>query len=106
MAIEFSNASAASAFAAGRLGLQNASNGITEASVNIAQANSVRTPEEVLQSAAQQQLSAVSQVLPEPADNIVNDLVSLQTNLLNAQASTRVLDVVDETVGRLIDTFN
>lgn len=105
MAIEFSNGNVASAFAAGRLGLQNASNGITEASVNIAQANSVRTTEELLSNSAVGQLGAVRQSLPEPADNLTNDLLSLQTNLLNAQASTRVLDAVDETVGRLINTL-
>jgi CRISPR/Cas system-associated endonuclease Cas1 len=105
MAIDFPSGNAASAFAAGRLGLQTASNGIAEAAVNIAQANQRQTPEEVLASAAEGQLGAVRQILPEPEDNLTNDLLSLQTNLLNAQASTRVLDSVDETVGRLLNAL-
>lgn len=93
-----------SAIVSGQLGLQNASRGIAEASLNIAQRNAqATTPEELLADAATQQLGGVRQLLPSGGNSLTDDLVSLSVNSTNAQASAKVLDVVDETVGRIID---
>lgn len=93
-----------SAIVSGVLGLQRASDGITQASINIAERQAqLREPQEVLADAATQQIGLTSQLLPKGGDSITSDLVSLNINLTNAQASTKVLDVVNETVGRLID---
>lgn len=93
-----------SAIVSGVLGLQRASDGITQASINIAERQAqLREPQEVLADAATQQIGLTSQLLPQGGDNITSDLVSLNINLTNAQASTKVLDVANETVGRLID---
>ena len=93
-----------SAIVSGTLGLQNASKGITEASVNIAQRNAqARDPAELLSDAATQQLGVASQLLPQGGDSLTDDLVSLSINSTNALASAKVLDVADETVGRIID---
>ena len=93
-----------SAIVSATLGLQRSSNGITEAAVNIAQRNAeARNPTELLADAANQQIGAVNQILPQGGDSLTNDLVSLQINSINAQASAKVLDVVDDTVGRIID---
>lgn len=93
-----------SAIVSGVLGLQRASEGITQSSINIAQQQAqLRDPQDVLSDAATQQIGLTSQLLPQGGDSITSDLVSLNVNLTNAQASTKVLDVANETVGRIID---
>lgn len=93
-----------SAILSGFQGLQGASQGITEAAANIAQRSAQpRSPEQVLSDAATQQLGQVRQILPSGGDNLTNDLVSLSVNSINAQASAKVLDVANDTVGRIID---
>lgn len=95
-----------SAIVSGQIGLQNASDGITEASINIANANATATTtEELLANAATQQLGNVSQLLPEAEDNLTSELVSLSVNSINAQASAEVLDVANDTVGTIIDAL-
>ena len=93
-----------SAIASGLLGFQRASDGITQASIGIAQrAAQLRDPKDVLADAATSQLGLTSKLLPTRGDSITSDIVSLSINLTNAQASTKVLDVANETVGRIID---
>lgn len=99
-----------SALISGLNGLQSASEGITKASISIAQqtAQSTLATEGitgVLESAAIQGLETTSNILPQAADNLTSDLVSLQINGINAQAAAEVIDVADETVGRIIDIF-
>ena len=99
-----------SALIAGQLGLQRASNGITEASLSIAQRSAQSTlatqgPQGVLEQAAVNGLETTSQLLPQATDSLTTDLVSLQVNSLNAQASAKVLEVANDTVGRIIDTL-
>lgn len=104
MAFDVSGNTINAAIVSGISGLRNASQGITEASVNIANRNAqARTPEELLSDAAVSQVGLVNQILPQGGDTLTNDLVSLSVNSINAQAATKVIDTVDETVGRLID---
>ncbi|MCC2617019.1 hypothetical protein LJ739_12270 [Aestuariibacter halophilus] len=98
------NASVNSAIVSGGLGLQRASDGITEAAVNIAQRNAqARSPQELLSDVATQQLGGVRSLLPSGGDSLTTDLVGLKVNAINAQASAKVLDVANDTVGRIID---
>lgn len=93
-----------SALVSGLLGVQNASNGITQSSISIAQQTAqLRSTQDVLSDAAAQQIGLTSQLLPTGGNSITSDLVSLSVNLNNAQASSQVLDVANDTVGRLID---
>lgn len=99
-----------SAIVSSQFGLQNAFDGVTRASLNIAQQTAQQNvaangPSELLADAAVQSLSTVSQLLPQGTEDPISSLVSLQVNSLNAQASARVLDVVDDTVGTIIDTL-
>jgi hypothetical protein len=88
----------------GVLGLQRASDGITGTSISIAQQQaSLRSTSDLLSDVATQQLGNVGSLLPSGGDSLTNDLVSLSVNLTNAQASAQVLDVANETVGRIID---
>lgn len=93
-----------SAILSGTFGLRKASDGITQASLNIAQRNAQsKDPSDLLADAATQQIGAIKQVLPQPASNLTSDLVSLSVNSINAQASAKVLDVANNTVGKIID---
>ena len=92
------------AIVSGQLGLQRASDGITQASINIAQRTAQqRDVNDVLADAASQSLSTIRQILSQGGDSLTNDLVGLSINSINAQASARVLGTVNETVGRIID---
>lgn len=103
MAFDVSN-NINSAIISGTLGLNRAQQGITEASLNIAQRNAqAQTPQDLLTNAATQQIGQVSQLLPQGGDSLTNDLISLQINSRNALASGNVLEVVNDTVGRIID---
>lgn len=90
-----------SAFFAGQSGLQRASDGMTQAASNIAQQTAGRQQElgGTLQSGS---LPNSSQKAPA---NITSDLISLNVNSLNAQASAKVLDVANDTLGTIIDTL-
>lgn len=93
-----------SAILSGVMGVQNASNGITQSSIGLAQqAAKLRDPQEMLSDAAMQQIGLTSKLLPSGGDSMTSNLVSLSMNLNNAQASSKVMDVANETVGRLID---
>ncbi|UAA38888.1 hypothetical protein KIH87_00475 [Paraneptunicella aestuarii] len=93
-----------SAIVSGVLGVRNASDGITQSSIGLAQqAAKLRDPKELLSDVALQQVGLSSKLLPTRGDSMTSNLLSLSINLNNAQASTKVLDVANETVGRLID---
>ena len=93
-----------SAIISGFTGLQKASDGISQASLNIAQKTAqTRDTADVLSDAALQQIGSVKQLLPSSGSDITSDLVSLSVNSINAQASAKVLDVVKNTIGRIID---
>jgi hypothetical protein len=99
-----------SAILQGQFGLQRASEGISQASLNIAQRSAQQDvaengPVNVLQQAAEQQLTNLRDTLPSAGDSLTNDLLSLQVNSRNAEASARVIDAADETIGSIIDIF-
>ena len=99
-----------SAILSGQFGLQRASDGITQASLNIAQRAAQQDvaengPAGVLVNADEQQIDNARNTLPSGGDSLTNDLLSLQVSSLNAQASAKVVDTADETVGRIIDLF-
>lgn len=93
-----------SAIVSSQMGLNRASAGITEASINIAQQNATaKTPQDVLANAAQQQIGNISKVLPKGGDNLTTELVGLTVNSVNAQANAKVLGVANDLVGRIIN---
>jgi ribosome recycling factor len=96
-----------SAILSGQFGLQNANNGITQAASNIAQqtTNAERDPQAVLANAATQSLQNVRNILPSPQDDVTTNLLSLKINSIKAQASAKVLDVANDTIGTIIDTL-
>lgn len=95
-----------SAIVSGTLGLQNASQDITASAFNIAQRNNEPlSTTDLLANVATQQIGSVSKLLPSGGDSLTNDLLSLSISATNFQASSKVLDVASETVGRIIDEF-
>jgi hypothetical protein len=90
-------ASVNSAFLAGQYGLQNASDGITQAASSIAQ----RTAEG---SSSSNNVQENAQVEPSNG-NLTDDLIALNVNSVNAEASARVLEVANDTLGTIIDTI-
>lgn len=97
-----------SAFYAGQYGLQNASNGITQASSSIAQ-RTVESAQNVPSSQANEPQNVISadQAASSSSSNtdLTSDLISLNVNSLNAQASAKVLEVANDTLGTIIDTL-
>ncbi|MFT4806925.1 MAG: hypothetical protein ACI9LX_000241 [Paraglaciecola sp.] len=96
-----------SAIVNGIRGFQRASDGITQNASNLASlsAFSVRSsdPQEFLANATLKQLNAIKQVLPQASEGITSNLVGLSINLTNAQASTKVVDTANDTVGTILD---
>lgn len=86
-----------SAFNAGVQGLQSASDGITESSVNIARAQTERENVEGSEPAPETR-EAQSQPV-----NVTEELVNLRVEQFNAQANTRSIQTADEVLGTLID---
>ncbi|WP_394222234.1 hypothetical protein [Alteromonas gracilis] len=96
--------SAGSAFLAGQYGLQNASDGIAQAASNIAQ----RTAEESQVSVQAVQPNAATSSTNNTtsgATRLTDDLIALNVNERNAQASAKVLGVADEMLGTIIDVL-
>ena len=98
------------AIVSGQFGLQQASRGVSQASLNIATRQAQQDvagngPAGALFNAAAQQLSNLRDTLPQSDDTVTGSLLSLQINARNAEASARVIDTADETVGRIIDIF-
>lgn len=98
---EISGVSLNSAFAAGQMGLQRASDGVTQAAANIADRNNRDNSAQADIQAASADGAAKSQ----PNSNLTSDLISLNVNSLNAQASAKVIDVANDTLGTIIDTL-
>lgn len=98
--ISIDNAGIFNAFAAGQQGLQSANKGITQAASNIAERtvqNAQNTP------VSDQNTSNAAE--PVAQGSVTDDLIALNVNSLNAQASAKVLDVANETLGSIIDTL-
>jgi hypothetical protein len=93
-----------SAILSGAFGLQNASDGIAQAATSIAEQSIVPADRvTLLSNVAIQQVDLTRNSLPTGGDSLTDNLVSLQLNLTNAQASANVIDRVDETLGRFIN---
>ena len=93
-----------SAFLAGQYGLQNASDGIAQAASNIAQ----RTAEESQASVQATQSNTATSSTNNTASGstrLTDDLIALNVNERNAQASAKVLGVADEMLGTIIDVL-
>ena len=104
-----SSSNVGAAFASGQLGLQNASNGITQAASNIAARTAESTqnvPSEATAAASSSAQNATSGSTPGAVPgNITDDLISLNVNSINAQASAKVLDTANDMLGTIIDTI-
>ncbi len=96
-----------SAIISGNLGIQRASDGITQNAANLASL-SIRSPssgesQDVLTNATRNQLDAIKQTLPQSSPNLTTELVGLSINSINAQASAKVVDTANETIGTILD---
>jgi uncharacterized protein RhaS with RHS repeats len=95
-----------SAFASGQQGLQSASYGITEATVNI---NRETTNQQRLlnarEDAAVQRASADRVTLSSDSQvpSLTQSLVQLNTEQINAEANVRSIQTADEALGSVID---
>lgn len=99
-----------SALIAGQFGLQQSYNGMTQSALNIAQKTAQQNvaengPTQMLADASLQSLSTVSQLLPKGGDSFTSDLISMQLYSTSALASAKVIDVANDTVGKIIDTI-
>lgn len=100
-----------SAIISSTLGLDRAQKNITNAAENIAsnaigiadQNRQLQTTTDLLSNAAAQQIGQINQLLPSGGDSLTNSLLTLQINRNNGLASAKVLDIANETVGRIID---
>ena len=96
---------AGSAFAAAQYGLQTASDGVSQAASNIAQ----RTAEDAMAPAQPIEANAYtansSSDLSSATTRLTDDLIALNVNERNAQASAKVLGVADEMLGTIIDVL-
>jgi hypothetical protein len=96
-----------SAIVSGTIGIQRGSDGITQNASNLAGLSAVTRPasdpQEFLANATLNQLNSIKQTLPQPNEGITSNLVGLSVNLTNAQASAKVVDSANSTVGSILD---
>jgi hypothetical protein len=96
-----------SATASGIVGIKRAYDGISQNASSLASLSAFsvpsRDPQEFLANATLNQLNAIKQVLPRASEGITSNLVGLSINLTNAQASTKVVDTANDTVGTILD---
>jgi hypothetical protein len=96
-----------SAIVSGTIGIQRASNGISQNASNLAGLSDFsapsRDPQEFLANATLNQLNAIKQTLPQASEGLTSNLVGLSINLTNAQASAKVVDTASGTVGTILD---
>lgn len=98
-----------SAFGAGLQGLQRASNGISEETLNINRQTTLNRQQQQQQvEAAQDQQAAQADAAARPqqaapATDVTQSLVRLEQQELSAQANVRSLRTADEMLGSIID---
>ena len=92
---------AGSAFAAAQFGLQSASSGVSQAAANIAQ----RTAEDAVAPAQPTVANNETNNTSSSTTRLTDDLIALNVNERNAQASAKVLGVADEMLGTIIDVL-
>ena len=99
-----------SAFAAGQFGLQQSFEGMTQSALSIAQRTAQQDVAQngagnLLADSALRGLSTTSDLLPRGGDSLTSDLLSMQLYTTSALASAKVIDVANDTVGKIIDTL-
>lgn len=93
-----------SAFNAGMQGLQRASAGITEETININRQTQLnRQQEQDFAVQAETQASPTSPPATAPVQDVTQSLVRLEQQQLQAQANVRSLRTADEMLGSIID---
>jgi hypothetical protein len=96
-----------SAIVSGTIGIKRAYDGVSQNTSNLANLSAFSVPsrdhQEFLENATLNQLNAIKQVLPQAPESITSNLVGLSINLTNAQASTKVVDTANDTVGTILD---
>lgn len=93
-----------SAFSAGMQGLQRASAGITEETINInRQTQQNRQQEQELTVQQQPEVAPPAAQAAAPARDLTQSLVRLEQQELQAQANVRSLRTADEMLGSIID---
>ncbi|EIW88319.1 hypothetical protein AGRI_11732 [Alishewanella agri BL06] len=97
-----------SAFGAGLQGLQRASNGISEETLNINRQTTLNRQQQQQQvdAAQDQQAQVDATARPQqaaPATDVTQSLVRLEQQELSAQANVRSLRTADEMLGSIID---
>lgn len=93
-----------SAFNAGMQGLQRASAGITEETVNINRQTQLnRQQEQDLAVQAETQARTTPSSAAAPGQDVTQSLVRLEQQQLQAQANVRSLRTADEMLGSIID---
>ncbi|MDP5029862.1 MAG: hypothetical protein NWQ54_08855 [Paraglaciecola sp.] len=106
MSVNFSS-NVNAAIVNGQLGLSRASAGLSQNALNIAQlstqSQSSQSPQEFLANAVKTQLGTIKQTLPPIAGGISSELVGLSVNSINAQASAKVLDTANDSIGTILD---
>ena len=100
-----------SAIVSGMNGLQKSYQGMTHASISIAQRAAQTSvefdgPGTVLANASIQGLSNLRNTLPKGGDSMTTDLLSMQMYSRNALASAKVVDKAFDAVGTIIDTLS
>lgn len=93
-----------SAFSAGMQGLQRASAGVTEETINInRQTQQNRQQEQDLSVQDRQEVAPTQTSATAPARDLTQSLVRLEQQELQAQANVRSLRTADEMLGSIID---
>ena len=96
---------AGSAFAAAQYGLQNASEGISQAASSIAQRSVEDTASPAQPITPNTDTNRTSPTSSSTTARLTDDLIALNVNERNAQASAKVLGVADEMLGSIIDVM-
>ncbi len=96
---------AGSAFAAAQYGLQNASEGISQAASSIAQRSVEDTASPAQPITPNTDTNSTSPTSSSTTSRLTDDLIALNVNERNAQASAKVLGVADEMLGTIIDVL-
>jgi hypothetical protein len=99
-----------SAILSSQFGIQNAYEGMTQATLSIAQKTAQQSVEDdgagqLLAQTSLQSLSNTKNILPTGGDSFTSDIMALQINSNNAIASASVLETANGAVGLIIDTL-
>lgn len=98
-----------SAMVGGALGIQRASDGITQNASNLTGLSAFLAPspdlQAFLENATSNQLETIKPVLPQSSESMTSNLLGLSINLTNAEASTKAVNTASDTVGTILDVL-